>query len=263
MSILEEICISKWSTIKQNKRLRSEQQLLSEIKHLPKCLPFRESLYNKSASKNIGLIAEIKKASPSHGLIREEFDVVKIADCYAKGGATCLSILTDVPYFQGDDRNIALARTATNLPILRKDFMLDSYQILESRALGADCVLLIIAALDAKQALELFQTAKELAMDVLVEVHDENELETALNYLPVDMIGINHRNLKTLDVSLETSERLAKYIPADCLRIAESGITSNADCKRLAASDIYCFLVGESLMREQDISQATRKLIGG
>jgi indole-3-glycerol phosphate synthase len=208
-----------------------------------------------------GLIAEIKRASPSAGVIREDFDPVQLAKTYAAAGATCLSVLTDKPYFQGEAEHLRAARGAVTMPVLRKDFMLDPWQIYESRAMGADCVLLILAALTDARARELEELARALDMDVLAEVHNRHELDRALG-LETQLIGINNRDLKTLRTSLEVTEELAPHVPSDRFLIAESGIRTHADVLRLANAGATCFLVGESLLRQPDVGAATRALLG-
>jgi indole-3-glycerol phosphate synthase len=223
--------------------------------------PFRAALEKARAENRYGLIAEIKKASPSKGLIRADFDPSQLALAYERGGATCLSVLTDLPSFQGAPQYLGQARAATKLPVLRKDFMLDSYQVVEARAWGADCILVILAMIDDRAARSLMTTSRDWKMDCLVEVHDQAELDRALA-LGADMIGVNNRDLNSFATDLSVTLRLAPRIPAGTLVVAESGLSKPEHLKRLFDEGISTFLVGESLMREKDVALATRRLIG-
>jgi indole-3-glycerol phosphate synthase len=222
---------------------------------------FGRTLMDHVNLHRVALIAEIKKASPSGGLIRPHFDPPALAEAYRDGGATCLSVLTDMTYFQGEPAHLKAARAAVTLPVLRKDFILEPWQVYESRAMGADCILLIMAALSDDQARELEALARALDMDVLAEVHDEAELYRALG-LETPLIGINNRNLKTLKIDLQTAIDLAPQVPPERFLIAESGIRNAEDVRRLVDAGLQCYLVGESLMRQADVAQAVRDLIG-
>ena len=258
MNTLEEICEKKKEHVAHKKSLRT----LDDLKYMVSEKPLPCGFLNRmKAAKGPALIAEIKKASPSKGLIRKDFNPVEIAKIYKNAGATCLSILTDEPYFQGHDDFLIAVKENIDIPVLRKDFMIDPYQIYESRVLGADCILLIMAALDNNTARELYETARHLRMDVLVETHNLEEVERALRLNPM-MIGINNRNLKTLQVDIKTSYHLHAHIPPEIYKISESGIGSHDTVMDLYNAGYKGFLVGESLMREDDISKAVRVLLG-
>jgi indole-3-glycerol phosphate synthase len=258
--VLAEICAKKREHVARCKAARPESVLRAMLAAAPPVRPFATALEHQVSEGRYGLITEVKKASPSRGLIRADFDPPALAQAYEAGGAACLSVLTDTPYFQGEDDHLRAARAACRLPVLRKDFILDPYQVIESRALGADCILLIMAALDDATARDLAAAASELGLDVLVEVHDRTEIDRALR-LEARMIGINNRDLKTLKVDLHTTESLAPLVPPGHIVVGESGISAPADLDRLAAAGARCFLVGESLMRSGDVAAATRRLL--
>ncbi len=259
MSILEQICTDKKVHI-QRKKAKTPLCVLEEKLEEPSLIPgFISALKTAKKDSSPALITEVKKASPSKGIIRENFDPVEIARTYEKAGAACLSVLTDTPYFQGHDEYFTAIRAAVSLPMLRKDFMIDPYQIYESRVLGADCILLIMACLSDAQTKELYDLSKTLGLDVLVEIHDENELNRALN-LDVEMIGVNNRNLKTLNIDLQTGLDLAQKIPDNIFTVAESGISTSDDIQKFLTVGYGAFLVGESLMRQKNIGDAVKKL---
>lgn len=258
--VLARICADKREHILACKKRRPLSAVADAAKDATPPRGFHKRLVATVDGGGYGLIAEIKRASPSKGLIRGDFSPAALARAYEAGGASCLSVLTDVPYFQGADEYLVVARANVDLPALRKDFMLDPYQIVESRALGADCVLLIMAALDDAQARELEYAAFEFGMDVLVEVHNEQEFERALN-LKTPLLGINNRNLKTLEVDLGVTERLAALAPEDRTLVCESGLYTPDDLARMSRTGVNCFLVGESLMRQDDVAAATRALL--
>lgn len=261
--ILNKILAVKADEVAAAKKYRSLQSLRAEVEGdkvlLADLRGFEASLRKQIAAGNAGVIAEVKKASPSKGVIRADFRPANIAESYANGGAACLSVLTDVHFFQGDVEYLKQARAACELPVLRKDFMIDLYQIYEARHMGADCILLIVSALDHGLMAEMEACAHELGMDVLIESHDGEELEAALK-LKSRLIGINNRNLRTFETSLDTTLDLLPRIPKDRMVITESGIMGPADVERMREKDVHAFLVGEAFMRAADPGAELRKL---
>ncbi|WP_373389449.1 indole-3-glycerol phosphate synthase TrpC [Pseudomonas alcaligenes] len=251
-TVLEKILARKAEEVAERRARASlaEVEALARAADAPR--GFARALQERVARKQAAVIAEIKKASPSKGVLREDFVPAEIARSYEAGGAACLSVLTDIDFFQGADQYLREARAACSLPVIRKDFMIDPYQIVEARALGADCVLLIVAALDDVRMAELAATAKDVGLDVLVEVHDGAELERALNTLDTPLVGINNRNLHTFEVSLETTLDLLPRIPRERVVITESGILSRADVELMEINEVHAFLVGEAFMRAEE-----------
>jgi indole-3-glycerol phosphate synthase len=259
MSVLEKIIAYKREEVAARRKALAWQDLDEAISKQTHPRGFARALRGSGAAP--ALIAEIKKASPSKGLIRADFDPASLARGYAQGGASCLSVLTDAPSFQGHEDYLITARAACTLPVLRKDFMIDDWQVAESRAIGADAILIILAAVDDALASDLADAAAAFEMDALVEVHDESELDRALR-LGCKLIGVNNRSLATFDTDLATTERLSARAPEDVLLVSESGISTHADIQRLRRTGARAFLVGESLMREADVAGATRRLLG-
>jgi len=259
--ILKKILATKEIEVAASKAAVSLDQLQALAEAQPEPRDFVGSIYKKVVANKPAVIAEIKKASPSKGIIREDFNPAQIARSYEKGGAACLSVLTDAEYFQGSAEYLRQARAACKLPVLRKDFMIDPYQIFEARAMGADCVLLIVAALELKQMQALELLANELGMAVLVEVHDADELELALQ-LDTPLIGINNRNLRTFEVSLQTTIDLLKVLPEDRFVVTESGIFTPEDVKLMRDNDVQAFLVGEAFMRQPDPGAELARVFG-
>ncbi len=258
--VLKRILAGKAEEVRERAAAMPQSAIESAARHAPKARDFVGALCDRLSDGRIGLIAEIKKASPSGGLIRDPFDPAALARAYAAGGAACLSVLTDGPWFQGATEDLLAARAACDLPVLRKDFCISPWQIFESRAMGADCVLLIMAALSDEQARELEAVARSLDMAVLAEVHDEAELERAIG-LETRLIGVNNRNLRTLVTDISTTERLAPMLPPERLPVAESGLRNAVDVRRMAEAGARCILVGEHLLREADVEAAARAMV--
>ena len=261
-AILREIIARKWEEIAERSRRTSLSQLDQQISEQEPLRGFVDTMLAQVASGQAAVIAEAKRASPSKGLIRADFDPAAIARSFQQVGATCLSVLTDVDFFQGSDEYLQQARAACELPVIRKDFIVDSYQVVEARAIGADCVLLIVAALENSQLRELNASARELELDVLVEVHDRSELERSLE-LGNTLVGINNRDLHSFTTSLETTTALLPYVPQDRLVVTESGIHTRADVELLRERGVNGFLVGEAFMREPDPGRKLAELFGG
>lgn len=259
-TVLEKILARKAEEVAERRARVSLAEVEALARQADPVRGFARALLERAAQKQPAVIAEVKKASPSKGVLREQFVPAEIARSYEAGGAACLSVLTDVDFFQGADEYLREARAACSLPVIRKDFMIDPYQIVEARALGADCVLLIVSALDDAQMIELDSAAKEVGLDVLVEVHDGEELERALTHLDTPLVGINNRNLHTFEVSLDTTLDLLPRIPRERLVVTESGILTRADVQLMEINEVYAFLVGEIFMRAEEPGNELRRL---
>ena len=258
MTILDEILVKTRSKLEADRATRGVAELEAAVADLPPCRDFHAAL---AAGEEVQLIAEVKRASPSAGLIREDFDPISIAQAYRDGGAACISVLTDEPFFQGSLSYLAQVRGAVDLPLLRKDFIVDRYQLLQAREVGADCVLLIAECLEENALQELCEQAVELGLQTLVELYEPANLQAVLK-TSTTLVGINNRNLHTFETTLEHSLALRPQIPADRLVVGESGIRTHDDLKRLGSGGVKAVLVGESLMRQADIGAATRRLLG-
>ncbi|GFE51669.1 indole-3-glycerol phosphate synthase [Roseobacter cerasinus] len=258
-TILDKIKAYKLEEVAADKAAKPLADVEAEARDAPPVRPFADALH-QATIQGYGLIAEIKKASPSKGLIRADFEPAALAEAYEEGGATCLSVLTDTPSFQGDKSYLRAARNACDLPVLRKDFMYDTYQVAEARAMGADCILIIMASVSDDQAQDLEEAAMAWGMDALLEVHDADELARA-SQLKSRLVGINNRNLKTFETTLDTTRELSRDVPEDRLIVAESGLSTPEDLADMARYGARIFLIGESLMRQEDVEGATRKLL--
>ena len=258
--ILKKICDKRREDVKDAKQKRPVSELLSRIQSTALPRGFSKKIKDKTARQETALIAEVKRASPSQGEIRKDFDPVQCAKDYEAAGATCLSVLTEPHWFKGQDSYIQDIKAVVKLPVLRKDFMIDPYQVIESRALGADCILIIMAAVDDALAQDLNQNAHDLGMNTLVEIHNQEELDRALK-LDFDLLGINNRNLKTMDIDIQTTINLSKGLTKTHAIVCESGINTRQDIDLMQQNGIYSFLVGTSLMRQSDLQAATRSLL--
>ncbi len=259
-TVLEKILARKAEEVAERRARVSFAEVEALARQADAPRGFARALQERVAQKQPAVIAEVKKASPSKGVLREHFVPAEIAKSYEAGGAACLSVLTDIDFFQGADEYLQQARAACSLPVIRKDFMIDPYQVVEARAIGADCILLIVSALDDVRMAELAATAKDVGLDVLVEVHDGAELERALNTLDTPLVGINNRNLHSFEVSLETTLDLLPRIPRDRVVITESGILSRADVELMEINEVYAFLVGEAFMRAEEPGTELKRL---